>query len=81
MDACPLHFFTWAVRKSESGQAIVTPVCPTHPHAPVAVEESGDDYVVTCSVEGLHLLNMCPKADFDREQNEATRLLVPGWAA
>ncbi len=77
MDVCDLRFFSWVAGIAEDGNVVVTPACPIHPEAPVSVEElSANEYVVTCSIEPLHHLNTCTKAQFERERDEARKILV-----
>ena len=37
---------------------------------------------VTCSVGGMHLLNVCLREEYDREQDDARKVLAPKewWA-
>lgn len=76
MNTCRLHLFTWGYVNSGSGKLVLSPVCPQHPAAIVHTEQSGpDDLVVTCSDSG-HALNMCSRADFEDEKEEARQLLA-----
>ncbi len=83
MDAYPLRLFTWVVRKSGPEKSVVMPVCPQHPDAPVRVETGSKHRAAVCSFGGTHVLNVCLKEEFDREQDEAWRVLASTewWAA
>jgi len=77
MAACAkLHLFTWSYVNTDTGEAVLSPICPLHSRSRVHIEKSGaNDVVVTCPEQQPHPLNMCSRAEFEAEREEARKTL------
>lgn len=76
MNTCKLSLFTWAYVQADNGERVLSPICPTHPDSGVYVNPNGPDkLLVTCTVGGEHMVNACPRTDFDAERQQASQIL------
>ncbi len=77
MAACAkLHLFIWSYVNTDTGEAVLSPICPQHSKSRVRIEKSGaSNVVVTCPEQQPHPLNMCSLAEFEAQREEARKML------